>query len=576
LGTFSDLESASACSTCSFGTFSSVLNSTYCEFCGPGKYSHSSSSTCSQCPSGYYQKDFGKSFCFECISGTFQNSTESSECLYCSPGKFQSSPAQSSCDLCPLGRASSGFRASSCTPCIKGFYADSVGNSECFLCQPGRISEREGRSFCEACIPGKYSESGLLPTCLECPEGRYSNSTGSSSVSNCLLCPQTDAFLCPSGSIRPFVRAGYFRDPLDDTKAYQCISFEACNEAGFNLITECGEGYTGFRCDSCIPKYYKNSNQCIKCPNNYFKWVLLFIFGTAAVYILLKIAVPSKSYAGDIRAVLFSIQILAIFPRISQNWSQPMLNLFGFLSFSNMSFESLSFECDIPFTYWQQWNLKMNIPLILALMMFVIFFIERLVVYFASRRFVTKKLDPYPLPRFVYGYILLLNFVFVYLIATLVEPMNCYDVRGGAKLAVDSSISCFDSSWKKNFIGPAVLYGLLYVVCVPFLYVYLFYQNRNRIISQEFQDWFGALTRPYRTEVYWYEIISILKKIMIAVIPESVSYLYSPESKSLIAFISMLFFLILESKLRPFRTHIINQQSLMYIFFFVKDILTSY
>jgi hypothetical protein len=149
------------------------------------------------------------------------------------------------------------------------------------------------------------------------------------------------------------------------------------------------------------------------------------------------------------------------------------------------------------------------------------------------------------------------------LIATLIEPMNCYRTEISIRLAADSSKVCFDNEWKKQYIAPAIIYSLLYLIIVPLFYGYIFRTHRSKIHESAFQDRFGSLTRPYKHSLYWYEIVSIVKKFFVAVLPESISFWYSSDSKSLVAFIGIFSFLMIESKLQPYRTKFLNQQSIM-------------
>jgi hypothetical protein len=386
-------------------------------------------------------------------------------------------------------------------------------------------------------------------SCVPCPIGRYNNELGLSSLDNCKMCPDSEAFECPAGGTFPLLRAGFFRDTYNYSKAYRCMSTEACPFTGANLSTVCGMGYQGFRCDNCLTTYYKSSNQCLKCPNSILKWILLALFCSIMLYILLKIAIPSKNYAASIRLALQSIQILAIFPRLSNRWSVPLLRLFNFLSFSNLSFESLSYECDVSLDYWTLWRMKLNIPLILIGMLGLIYCLQRSFSILRNQIFKqrSRSISLYPIDRFIYCFILLFNFVYVYLIATLIEPMNCYQTGISIRLAANSSKVCFDNEWRKQYIAPAIIYSFLYVIIVPVLYGYIFKANRSKIHENVFQDRFGSLTRPYKPNLYWYEIVAIVKKFVVAVLPESISFWYSADSKSLVAFIGIFTFLLIES-----------------------------
>jgi hypothetical protein len=262
---------------------------------------------------------------------------------------------------------------------------------------------------------------------------------------------------------------------------------------------------------------------------------------------------------------LFSAQILALSPKLSNELSTEMLMLFGFLSFSNLSFESFSVKCDIQLSYWQTWYIKLVIPFFVFGILSGIFTFQRSVV-FLSNRFkisILKNMKPYPIERFIYCFILLFNYIYIYLITTLMEPLNCEKAGENAYISVDVSVPCFDNSWRKQYIVGAVIFGLIYIILTPFVYGYLLWRYRSSHATPAFESRFGALTRPYKPQCFWYELVSLCRKFSVAVLPETIAFNYSRESRSLVIFTSLMFFLLMDAKFKPYRTHFLNQQSIM-------------
>ena len=143
-----------SCYECSWG-YASSAGSSACSECEPGRYMSSDQSECTQCELGKYQAFAGFASCFDCWAVVNTNRTD---CTYCDDGTIIVGTTVRSCVACEAGKSSN---YETCEPCRKGYY-----------------SSQAQAAFCEPC-------DGL--TTLE---------TGSTSIQDCKVPPQNQAFEC--------------------------------------------------------------------------------------------------------------------------------------------------------------------------------------------------------------------------------------------------------------------------------------------------------------------------------------------------------------------------------------------
>jgi hypothetical protein len=231
----------------------------------PGMYL--SNGTCSICPAGRTSLTFGSLFCEStCDYGYFSTSSDL-KCNPCPSGKYSSSTGSDKCTLCPQGKYTNTTGTSSCSQCPDQLYTTTTGSvsiSQCTQCSPG-YSFLPNSTACSSCSAGKFSlngeciscgkgsySTGASTSCQFCPSGRWSNSTDLDSQEKCNVCPVEGA-KCDSGSIFPYVLAGWYRDLTDSADS---VLF---------CIPQCAAAYQGRACNSCSLGYFRLGSRCRVC-----------------------------------------------------------------------------------------------------------------------------------------------------------------------------------------------------------------------------------------------------------------------------------------------------------------------
>ena len=157
------------------GTFSEMDGATACDLCGVGRY----------CP------NVGTAF---------------DEVAYCPPGTYNPIPGAinaSACIACAAGKANqySGMGdAVACIDCEVNTFSSQPGAEWCAECRPGTFQSHTGTTACELCRPGSYCdghESGPQP----CPIGTWSGDRGLEDRQACQECPR--GFYCYEGTTIP-------------------------------------------------------------------------------------------------------------------------------------------------------------------------------------------------------------------------------------------------------------------------------------------------------------------------------------------------------------------------------------
>jgi hypothetical protein len=163
----------------------------------------------------------------------------------------------------------------------------------------------------------------------------------------CKPCSVTDGAKCDLNSSIPFVLSGYWRTGSAAGNIFECIPHEACNFTGLNSETMCSEGYTGARCGDCLQDtYFHYDSYCKKCGDMTIS--ISSIFAVFVLFILLAISlVADRSRSAkriDLMVMISSLQFLALYPRISNNWPPRIKSLLDALS---VSVRLYTFHCEL-------------------------------------------------------------------------------------------------------------------------------------------------------------------------------------------------------------------------------------
>jgi hypothetical protein len=110
----------------------------------------------------------------------------------------------------------------------------------------------------------------------------------------------------------------------------------------FDENTTCSNGYTGQLCGECIQgTYYKQGLICKKCPDpiqKYFGFILVLLFVLPISYVLM-LRQNSNGLPAEVKIAFSAIQLLGLFPNLSNNWPQPLSSLLSGFSLFNLDID---------------------------------------------------------------------------------------------------------------------------------------------------------------------------------------------------------------------------------------------
>jgi len=499
----------STCANCSSGTFSTKFNEKSCTSCDPGFYQDASGQTfCRQCPQGRYSLQ-GFSACLGCLQGRYQPSSGQSFCLDCPLG-YSSLPGSLECSLCPVGFIPNGTEG--CSSCRQQGTTTQIGSIAC-VCKEGSLGE--------------------YPNCIQCPA-------------------QTNV-RCPIGSIFPELGSGLWIDPENPLSITNCVPQEACLKTVGNMTT-CAPGYGDLYCSQCLEGFYRSGSSCQKCGQSALG-ILLFLVVLLLIFILsFRFLQSDGTLPVEWKICLNWVQILSFLPELSLNWPSNLNTLFKISSFSNLNVDLFSPECSVSISFSQGFHLKSNLLWIFTGILVLAISIQQAMTKTRLKIFVQITSMNITLCKLFNAIVVVYASLFTYTILNVFSPARCSRQLDGRSLMTSNLlVQCGSREWEPLLVG-MVLYSILYLVIFPIVITGLFWKFRNQIGTPEEQMLIGGLTRSYKKEFFWWEIINVAKKTgltLLLSLPAS--------SRNQMFFASLVLFMSLEIMLKPFKLEVQSQ-----------------
>jgi hypothetical protein len=541
---------AKDCQRCALGYFANIntltadiitvtltATSELCSSCPAGSFFDTALRLCQPCAAGTFTASEGKALCAPCAPGT-ASPANSTACAVCAPGSYTPGPGMSRCEPCPAGTFSSLQGASLCRSCGPGTRAFGPGLAACTLC-PVQSSSNGTHCLCDA---GTYDVSpaataaGSDPQCRACPEGADCSVSGL----------QVSAALAQDG---------YWRG---EASAAQSATFYKCPIAKSCAQGRCATGYTGVACAKCAPGYHKfNGDRCVACPQRGMMWLVFFALVVVQVLVVAFLVFLSlraadrdhifttvtgtkaQIHASQIptlfKIFLNYIQLLAIASQFDLEWPPGLVRAFTFIGkLSTLGIGTSSLECELAFDFFDQARLQMIVPVagagLAALVWLALTYrkARHLADVEASRgsgSLATIALAGVWTHRsyFVAGFTsTLLIVLFVshpHQIMLGFKMLTCERIDGVLRLRADLETVCWTSRAHIFFTTLTTTVALgVYGALLPAAVFFWLYSHRKNLAARSTTVRFGFLYRGYRPSFYWWEIVIILRKLVVITI----------------------------------------------------------
>ena len=265
--------------------------------------------TCNQCPPGYSQANSYSTTCEPCAKGTSTSSWGSTQCTVCGVGEYQPASASTSCLACPSSRTTLLLGASTLDDC---------------KCQEGQIETND--KVCVECWEG-----------FNCPEG--------STVA--LL----EAATGTGDERRPFVKKGFYANPLSPLDAYRCTDPFFCPGGAPDT---CVGIKTGLTCGECPDGYYWGSTSCQECgvavPLAWGICVTVLVVAVFMSYYTLTSSYTAKASVlmcttASLGMLMALFQNLGVLNTVDVPWPPGLKELLEFSSIFAFNLDALGFSC---------------------------------------------------------------------------------------------------------------------------------------------------------------------------------------------------------------------------------------
>ncbi|EAR91497.2 transmembrane protein, putative (macronuclear) [Tetrahymena thermophila SB210] len=432
-------------------------------------------------------------------------------------------------------------------------------------------------------------DSGFV-TCYLCPQDRYSlvipNMETDQNKLNCLKCP-IQAKSCSGNTI--ILNNGYWRINKLSDEIYTCNT-KGCIEDSLSSKFGCDKGYIGPLCDSCDSKGEiwnehfgkKNNDECLPCKQAlsqylyFFALILFYIFYiTNSInsqfnkkMILFKLDVLRKmdlfitskscSQGQDlylwIKIFINYFQIFQIFFLFTANIPQQIeqiINLFG----EPVKMTVASLDCLFIMTdKFPLWFFRIIVQISSV---FIQYLLISLIAFYIFKR---KKLKLNLVGQKKFIFMMVFGFFYLFyqpsISKLLLQGLFCRQIAQKQYLIAQLNYECYSDTHLIYIFTIIIPFLFIWCVCIPFYYYRKLkaFQNSPKLSNRYEQILtHGILYKSYKTQYAYWEIIKILKKLLLMIL---INTQLSPITQIIFIQIILLFYQYFQITLSPFQ----NQQ----------------
>ena len=391
-----------------------------------------------------------------------------------------------------------------------------VLDAQCLPCPAGTAQDRAGHAFstCEPCPAGHYSFEGES-FCRPCPEGANCGSRGD-------RLEALPGYWFVSAGNRTHVPLFYKCEPAE-----ACVGgarHDACRTPAYNddsfLCSKCGNGYAriGRTCEKCWPAWAS--------------WIVVVLIGssavaTLAVVIILGSAAARSQTRGEsrtgrdgggatvaVKIAVSYLQILSLASTFKAQTSDLIRNIGALVAgFTSPSFSFHTFACLFgTLSPLKEFALTMTLPAMVTVGVLATFGVSLLLTRDKETRARRARLGFQTL-------CILLFLVYPVILRSCASMYHCVDYEGisGSRLISDLDIVCYRDDHLVAAVF-AMLFALLYVIGIPVLALMVMIHDRRAMNASEFAAKWTFLIAGYKPELWWYELVVIVRKAVVVVL----------------------------------------------------------
>lgn len=409
-------------------------------------------------------------------------------------------------------------------------------------------------------------------TCDVCQKSTYSLQPGSTTCFACL--PNAD---CPGdGDLYPL--PAYWRPSQLFDGVLECPNHDAC--LGHNLKSEgsstpywsktglCAQWYEGNMCQSCTQGAGRRGiHKCAECPNEVTNKILITIAIAISLGVVITLTAltlrssrKSQSKASTIVKIFLNyVQVTSLVASFPLHWPSFIPDFFSFHRYAGGSGQQLlSVDCLVPDLFFKRIVAMALLPIILLILNAGIWGLV-----WGARRSISVR------EKLVCSTIVSLFYFHISITSVTVSAFQCITILPGEQwLHEEMSIRCWDQRHSFFAFTTALPALVLWGLGIPALALLLLIKFRKRLEEPRALVMVGFLCRNYKSNLSYWEIITIYRKVCIIFLRAFMISL-SPSIQTLTLVLLLTVSVLLQIKLAPFKRVLLNKaelQSLVVIF----------
>ena len=411
--------------------------------------------------------------------------------------------------------------------CLPG---EKVSGLQCYPCEGGSYWVPETVRECTPCPSFTFSAPGSVSylNCT-CQAGTWSGPTARTPSSPCIACP--DGASCSGGEEAPRALPGRF----DVGEA----EFATCFRKGCLAGNVCKPGYSGYLCGTCEKGYYSSSPQeCTRCPaaRGMFQGGAIILY--VLVGLLLVGAIMATAMSGgqsgeeeeqseeermaafrarkkpaSLSMIALCFQIVALLVEQSGfAWPKVVSSSLGVLRILNMDSRAVGAECELG-SWHSEYLLRVALPVGLVVFVLLVLLVLRCVRRFAARLRSMSLGALVDTVFFTVG-----PMVYIPMTKNTIEVFDCMRLpNGDVVLDSDNGVACFDSAWMSS-ATVGVIATFVFIIGLPAYVSSTLNSRKAMLYTPAAMKQCGALYRPYRRALYWFELVNLMKKLVVVLV----------------------------------------------------------
>ncbi|CAI2365911.1 unnamed protein product [Moneuplotes crassus] len=373
------------------------------------------------------------------------------------------------------------------------------------------------------CQPGEM-HSGI-ETCIECPQGTYSLEWNSTQCTSCMK-----NAVCQGGN-KIAVNPDYWRSSLNSTDLAKCPLRNICL-GGFNETNEypieCSEGYSGYLCTSCTSHEGNDFMrvglyECEKCPDiiyNSIRIACLMILVIIFIVILIIINIRKRNESQKsitLRILTNYLQLMGIAVSYGVDFPNALKDPFSFMERAGSTSEPfISFDCFFNDAQMASFTPSTPIFKLFLSNLLPLFFIIISVCIWSLLRLTGHRWFKDIKRNIGITITCILFLLHPTLTKQSLSLFQCTDVGNGEnRMTIDMNIQCYSAEHLKWALPIGGSMMIVWVIGCPMAALILLIKFRKNLDHATVKRYFLILYQGLRPEVFYWEFVNTLRKILI-------------------------------------------------------------